>query len=281
MLKMLRWSVGLLLWAAALSLAPSDVAVAGESPFTPLVFAGSGTNLPITRLLVEAFRQHHPEVIVEVPASIGSTGGIRAAADGAIAFGLMSRPLKPQEQALGLAAVPYARTAVVIGVHPTVMEDAITFEDLIQIYQGTKTRWSDGREIVVLTREPGDSSNEVLERVIPGFKEVYAESHRAKRWAMLFKDQEMNQALAKKPYAIGLSDMGAITVERLPIKALKVNEVPPAAEDVHSGRYPLVKTLYFTYLPEKLPAEAKVFLDFVRSSEGAQILQVNGYLPGE
>jgi phosphate transport system substrate-binding protein len=281
MLKMLRRSIGLLLWAAALNLLPSGVAVAGESAAAPLIFAGSGTNLPITQLLAEAFRHHHPAVAIEVPTSIGSTGAVRAAAVGAIGLGLISRPLKPQEKALGLTSVPYARTAVVIGVHPTVMEDAITFDDLIQIYQGTKTRWSDGREIVVLTREPGDSSNEVLEQVIPGFKEVYAESHQAKRWATMFKDQEMNQALAKKPYAIGLSDMGAITTEQLPIKALQVNGVPPAAEDVRSGRYLLVKTLYFTYLPEKLPAEAKAFLDFVRSSEGAQILQANGYLPGE
>lgn len=281
MRRRLTLSVGLLLMGAALLGVPSSRAVAGEPRSTPLVFAGSGTNLAITQLLAEAFRQRHPELTIEVPASIGSAGGIRAAAEGAVALGLVSRPLKPQEQALGLAALPYARTAVVIGVHPTVAEDAITFADLINIYQGVKTRWRDGREIIVLTREPSDSSIEVLERSIPGFKEVFDESHKAKRWTILFKDQEMNQALATKPYAIGLSDLGAISAERLSIKALKVNGVLPTPDDIHSGRYPLVKTLSFVFRPDKIPPEAQAFIEFVRSPVEEQILLSHGYLPGD
>jgi phosphate transport system substrate-binding protein len=275
------WHVGLLLWVAATTVVLGGAAGAGESASPPLIFAGSGTNLAITRLLVEAFRQHHPEYLIEVPASLGSAGGIRAAAEGAIALGLISRPLKSPEQALGLTSVPYARTAVVIGTHATVGDDGITFADLLDIYKGTKTRWRDGREIIVLTREPGDSSIEVLERTIPGFKEVFADSHKAKRWMTFFKDQEMNQALASKPSAIGLSDVGAIAAERLPIKALKVNGVLPTPDDVRSGRYPFVKTLSFVFVPGKLAPGAQAFLDFVRTPEAAQLLAAHGYLPGE
>jgi phosphate transport system substrate-binding protein len=276
----LPWSVGLLL-VGATTMMSGHHAVAGESAPAPLVFAGSGSSLPITRLLAEAFRQRRPELTIEVPASIGSTGGIRAVADGATALGLISRPLKASEQALGLTVVPYARTAVVIGAHPTVADEGITFDDLIQIYKGTKTRWSDGREIIVLTREPGDSSIEVLERTVPGFKEVFAESQQAKRWMTLFKDQEMNQTLATKPYALGLSDLGAITAEQLPIKALTLNGVPPTPDHVRSGRYSLVKTLSFVFIPDKLPKEAWAFLDFVRLPEAAQLLVAHGYLPGD
>jgi hypothetical protein len=35
---------------------------AGEAPPSPLIFAGSGTNLTITRLLVEAYTRLHPAV---------------------------------------------------------------------------------------------------------------------------------------------------------------------------------------------------------------------------
>src|ERR1700704_6586574 len=93
-----QWHVGLLFLVLAATVVPSDSIGAGEPAAPPLIFAGSGTNLPITRLLVEAFRQHHPENSIEVPASLGSTGGIRAVADGVIALGLISRPLKSQEQ---------------------------------------------------------------------------------------------------------------------------------------------------------------------------------------
>src|SRR2546428_14068972 len=109
------WHVGLLLLMAAATVVPSGAIGAGESAAPPLIFGGSGTNLPITRLLVEAFRQHHPEYLIEVPASLGSTGGIGATVEGVIALGLMSRPLKSQEQALGLTSASYPRTEFVMG----------------------------------------------------------------------------------------------------------------------------------------------------------------------
>lgn len=271
------------LWfvVAIAALALSVQALAGPPPAGPLIFAGSGTNLLITRRLAEAFGRAHPAIPIEVPASIGSTGGIRAAAEGAIAVGLTSRPLREKERGLGLTVLPYARTAVVIGAHPSVVDDGITFEDFVNIYKGTKAAWKDGREIVVLTREPGDSSIEVLEQEVPGFKEAYAESHRAKRWTTLFTDQESNRTLARTHYAIGLTDMGAISAEGLAIKVLKVNGVSPTPENVGSGKYPLVKSLRFVFPKDKLPGGAKAFLDFVRSKEGEKILRASGYLPVE
>ncbi|MBI4590699.1 MAG: substrate-binding domain-containing protein [Candidatus Rokubacteria bacterium] len=194
---------------------------------------------------------------------------------------MISRPLREPEKGLGLTVLPYARTAAIIGAHPTVTDDRITFEERLQIYKGTKTRWSDGREIIVLTREPGDTSIEVLEREIPGFAPAYAESHKAKRWTTLYTDQGMNRVLARTPYAIGFSDMGTITAERLPIKVLKMNGVLPTPENVLSGRFPLVKRLAFVFLKDKLPDGAKAFLDFVRSSEGGKVLRASGYLPAK
>lgn len=246
-----------------------------------LVFAGSGGNLPIIRLMVKKFKQTHPEIKVDVPESIGSSAAIKGTAEQAIAVGLISRPLKDKEKKLGLTVVPYARTALVIGAHPTVFDDGITSKELVKIYQGTKSRWQDGQEIVVLTREPGDSTITVLEQNIPEFKQAYAESQKNQHWATLYSDQEMNQTLARKPHAIGLSDMGAITTERLPIKALKLNGVSPTLENMTSGKYPLVRTLSFVFFKDKLPAKAKAFLDFVQSKEGEKILSANGYLPLE
>jgi ABC-type phosphate transport system substrate-binding protein len=120
----------------------------------------------------------------------------------------------------------------------------------------------------------------VLERAIPGFQEAFAESHRAKRWVTLHTDQEMNQALDKTPYAIGLSTLGTIAAERLTIQPLKLNGIIPSDENVLGGRYPLISSVAFVFREDQLPPEAKAFMAFVFSQEGEALLRANGYLPG-
>lgn len=249
------------------------------APVTHLIVAGSGTNLPIMRILAQEFQRSHPGISIEVPTSIGSTSGIRAAADGAIAIGLISRPLKEDEKKLGLTVVPYARTPLIIGVHQEVTEEEISYAEILAIYRGEKRTWRDGQEIIVLTREPGDSTIEVMNKQIAGFREVYEESQQAKRWATLLNDLEMDKALARTPHAIGFSDLGSLTIEAHPIKALRVNGVAPTLKNAETGVYPLLKPLYCVFQQEKLQGSGREFLDFVRSAAGAKILRQNGYLP--
>ena len=180
---------------------------AGQAP-EGMVFAGSGANLAITRLLAKAFVERRPDVRIEVPKSLGSTGGLRAAADGAITVGLVSRPLRAEEKGLGLTVLPLARSPIILAVHPAVAEDAITADGLLRIYQGTTARWGDGSQIVLLTREPGDSGIEVLESVIPTFKAAHASCRQTRRCSVLFTEQEMIRSLEETPRALGLTDLG-------------------------------------------------------------------------
>lgn len=251
----------------------------GEAARTSLILAGSGTNLPIIRVLAQAFLQQHPELSIEVPKSIGSNGGINAVADGAIAIGLISRELRQREMGLGLTVQNYARTPLIIAVHPSVAEENLSLTEILDIYWGKKTSWKNGKEIIVLSREPGDSSIEAMEKRVPGFREVYEESQQAKRWTILFTERVMNETLAKTPQAIGFSDLGQLTIERHPIKALKVNGVAPTVKNLKNGSYPLHKPLAFVYRKDRLPEGARLFIDFVRSKEGEKILKTNGYLP--
>jgi phosphate transport system substrate-binding protein len=245
----------------------------------PVVVAGSGSNLAATHALADAFRKRHPGIDIQVPSSIGSSGAVRAIADGSIAVGLLSRPLTESERALGLTVVPYARTAIVLGAHPTVADAGISTSDLVEIYAGRKPKWSDGRDIVVLTRQPHDSSIEVLQAVIPGFKQAYLDSQQTRRWATLFTDRDMDLAMVRTPHAIGLVDMGAITAGKLAIKPLRIDGVAPTAAEVKAGRYTLVKALSFLVDPRRPSPEAQRFIDFSLSKEGATVLASIGYLP--
>ena len=266
-----------LLLLATTAIAP--LARAAERAPVQLTFAGTGTSLAIVRRLADGFERQHPEIRIQVPGSIGSTGGIQAAADGAVALGLIARPLREREKPLGLTVVPFARTGVAIATHEGVADDGITPEDFVSIYAGTKTRWRDGREIIVLARPLDEGLVEELGRRVSGFKNVYAESQKARRWKTLFTDQEMNQMLATTPFAVGFTAAGTVTAGHLPVKMLKVNGVPPTLENVASGRYPLFMTLSFAFIQEKLPEPARAFIEFVRSSEGARILRAAGFAP--
>lgn len=259
---------------------PMEYLLAIGTSSKTMIFAGAGSNLAITRILAEAFTKTHPGVTINVPESIGSTGGIRAVSDGAVTIGLSARPFREQEKKLGLEEVPYARTLIVIGVHPGVADDNITFEEIVQIYRGKKTKWKNGQNIIVLTRDKGESTIEIMEQIIPGFREANDEGLQARRWIVAFTDQDMNRLLTTTPNALGMSDLGTILSEHLNIKMLKINGTSPTPENVIKGRYVLVKGLNFVFKKDKLPPEAKAFMDFVRSKQGQKILKENGYLGG-
>lgn len=252
---------------------------AGQPGAASIVAAGSGANLAITRVIAAEFMKQHPGITVEVPTSIGSTGAVKAVADGAISIGLMSRELRDDEKSPGLTLQPYARTAIAICAHPSVAEEGITSRDLIEIFRGTKTRWNDGNQIVVQSRERNDSAFSELRKAIPGFEAVYMESIEARRWTLYFTDQDANQAIVTKKCAIGVTDLGMIASENLNVKVLKLDGVLPTLESLQAGQYPLSRTLYFVYRQDKLSRETRIFMDFVHSERGAEILKTHGYIP--
>jgi phosphate transport system substrate-binding protein len=244
-----------------------------------LAIAGSGSALALTRHLATAFTLVRRDIALEISSGIGSTGGIMAVADGAIDLGLSSRPLRDSEQAAGLVEVPFAISPLVVGAHPTVADDAVTSAALVEIYRGTRRHWSDGEEIVVLNREPGDANVAVLSRHVPGFAEAFAEASRARRWAVLYTHQDMSRAIARTPYAMGTIDGCSLAVERSPIKALQLDGVAPTAENVRAGRYRVVRPLTLVYRAGRLPAQARAYLDFVRSGQGREAIRAAGCVP--
>lgn len=271
---------GFLAWLFFLSsvVVPGAQEATAQAGAKTLVFAGCDANLPLTRLLARAFMQKHPEVRIRLE-TVGSTNGVVLAAAGAVQIGLVSRPLRADEEGLGLTFRPYARTAVIIGADPDVADITLTATDLLDIYRGTKQRWGTGREIVLLTREEGDSSVVSLKKSLPGFAEAYAQGSNTSHWTVLYSEPAMHEALLTLPFALGLSDLGTITIERLPIRTLSINGVAPTLGNVASGRYPFSKTLGLVWREETLPDSARAFVQFVHSDAGADILTSHGYLP--
>jgi hypothetical protein len=77
---------------------------------------------------------------------------------------------------------------------------------------------------------------------------------------------------------LGLTDLGAMTDQQLPIKALRFDGALPTLASTRTGSFPLVKTLAFAFAEKRLPDSARAFLEFVRSPEGERSLRARGCL---
>lgn len=244
---------------------------AGLIPAEPnrgqLIIAGSGSNIAVTKKLLAAFQVDQKMNIV-VPDSVGSGGGISGVANGSIDLGITSRPLTEAEHASGLKEISYARSGLIVAVGLDVPDDNVSYEDLVEIYQGSKNTWSNGAPIIVFVMYEKDSTNEVLMREVPAFKEVLLDSFRNKRWQVFYNQQAQEQALVKKAHSIGFINMPA-ALEGL--KVLKVNGVLPSCENILNGSYKLYKTLNYVYR-EPINPTMRAFIDFTFSQRGSEIL---------
>ena len=238
--------------------------------------AGSGSNIPLTQKILDEYAKKSG-VHINIPVSIGTIGAVKALQDNQLELGLISRELKDSEKQSGLKQKSYGKIGIVFGVHGKVPDDNIGSEDLLNIYKGTKTTWSNGKNIIVLAREIGDSSNAVLEKSLPSLKNVLDEALNSKRWDIYYTDQEANDAIVTIPNSFGITDTVAIKMQTQ-IKPLKFNGVEATLDNIQNQSYPFNKNLYFAY-KEPLSAQTKHFLDFVYSDEGQAIISNNGGLP--
>lgn len=248
-----------------------------ESGRTEYVLGGSGTNVPLTRLLVGEFGKSHPEHALKLLSSISSAGGIKAVHKGKIPLGLAGRPLKAMELTWDLTYLPCAKTPLVFGANSSVPDENVSTADVLAVYAGKKTKWKDGSTIVVVLREEGDNGAAILTQALDGFKPILENAWRSGIWRVEYKDDDCNKTLARIKGAFGWTDLGMLSISGYKIKKLNFNGMAPSVENLVSGKYRLYKELAFVY-KEPLPEPLKQFLKFVRSPEGAALIRRNGYV---
>jgi phosphate transport system substrate-binding protein len=222
-------------------------------------FAGSGSNLPLTEVLLDAYASRHPDVRVRLHEGIGSTGAIRAIRDGAIDVGLVSRPIEADDRE-GLTVIPYARVEVVLGGHPAVRTDRIARRDLLDLYAG-RTRADLPR--LVIQRERGDSSHRAVDRVFLEFAAVNEEAWQGRLHRVVYSDESMIQALLETPGAAGLVDRGRLVLRRVPLRVIEVEGLEAEKE--------------LSFVVRSVDPRVGAFVDFCLGDEGRAIIAGSGY----
>lgn len=225
--------------------------------------AGSGSNVPLTRALAAQWSAGR----VVVHESVGSTGALRALRDGVIDVGLISRALTAEDLRGGLRATPYARTPVVLAAHPSVTARTISRAALLDVLSGARTRWDDGAPLLFVMRERGDSSHRALAAALPGFARAEEDAQRARRFRVMYSDDELRDAVAETPGALGVTDVGGARLGGQRV-------VPIAIDGVASHA---VKELTFVTRADA-PEAARAFVAFASSPQGRALIVASGYV---
>ena len=250
--------------------APVATPQAGELSGT-INEAGSTSVQPLAELMATAFTAKYPKVTVNISGG-GSSAGVKAITAGTVDIGAASRDIKITEP--DVIPVCIARDGVAIVVNEANSLTGVTIEQVAKIYAGEITNWKDvgGNDatITVVSREEGSGTREVFEEYVTG-----AFKKKIKADALFFDSNgAIRSKVASDKNAVGYVSFGYVAG----LKTLMVNNVAPTIENAQSGKYPIVRRLYF--LTKSVPSGiVKEFIDFCRGPEGQKIALDEGYIP--
>lgn len=264
-------------WRTLLFTLVSLSAASSTEAQQPLRLAGTGGAFAaMTRLAEEAATQD-PSLVVRVLPSLGSTGAIKALADGALDLAVIARPLRDTERALGIVGWKLARSPLLFAVGPGVQAPGLTTDDLVAIYLGTRLTWPDGRRLRLVLRQATDADTGILRAFSPEMSAAVEAAGRRPGMLVALSNSECNEILTRTPGALGPSSLVQLRSELRPLRALPLDGVEPTLENLESGRYPLEKPIHVAFR-SPAPEGVRRFVAFLASPRGRALLRELGAL---
>ncbi len=120
----------------------SQGAFSGTKPSGKITVAGSSSVTPVMEKLKEAYLKVNPNAEIEVQQT-DSTSGMTSTIDGVCDIGMASRELKDSEIEAGLKATVIAMDGIAVIVNKENAVDDITSDEVMKIYTGEITDWSE------------------------------------------------------------------------------------------------------------------------------------------
>ncbi len=239
---------------------------------------GSTSVAPLAEYEAENFLRVNKEIEIAVQ-SVGSSAGIKAAMDGTADIGMSSRNLKDEEKE-GLKEFVVALDGIAVVVHPTNKIKDISKEQLLAIFQGKIRNWKEigGKDapIVVISREEGSGTRGAFEEMtgleIEKNDKKYTNLY--SRAIITDGNGSVKQNVALKENGIGYISVGSVDDS---VKSIAIDGILPTDENIKDGEYLISRP--FILLTKGNPSpEAQIFIDYVLSPEGQQIVKEHFYI---
>ncbi|MCC8015149.1 MAG: phosphate ABC transporter substrate-binding protein [Eubacterium sp.] len=251
-----------------------STAESSEQELTGSVTMNGSTSMEkLATSLAESFMEKYPGVTATAEFT-GSSSGIESVAAGSVDIGNSSRSLKDEELEKGLVENIVAIDGIAIVTDVNNTAEDLTTDQLIKIYTGEITDWSEvGGEagsIVVIGREAGSGTRGAFEEIL-GIEDMCAYA------------QELDSTgaiIAKVSSISGAIGYVSLDVVDDTVKALKLDGVEATEENIKSGDYTLSRPFVMATRGEisEQSEAVQAFFEYIDSDEGQEIVKNVGLI---
>ncbi len=253
----------------------------GDRPLR-LSMGGSTTIEPIMTSAMEVYLNEidpRAELSYDAP---GSTAGIRGVMNGTYVLGAASRELLIEEKQAGVVSTTIALDGLSVIVNDTVPLDDLGLEQVAGIFVGEISNWKElggpDKEIVIVNRDEASGTLGAFREAV--LEKVYGDDARFTLNALVTESNgNMATMVAQSPYSIGYASLNVIErLEQSGGRALTVDGIENTPQTIYNGTYPISRPLNVVTFGEP-GGDAQVFIDFLLSPRGQNIVREVKYLP--
>lgn len=215
----------------------------------------------------------NPKIRISI-AGGGSGLGIKQAGEGLVDIGNAGRKASDAEiHKYNLKLLKWAVDGVGAVVHPKNKAQSLTSTQLQNIYSGKIINWNEvggvGQKINLYTRDEASGTRKVF------WKNALAKGEISAKANVVVSNGAMKTAVAGDPFAIGFVSVGNMDSSVAPVT---LDGVTPNLDSIRSGKYKVARGLYSVTNGEP-SGLAKLFLEFIISPTGQQIVADRGFIP--
>ena len=237
---------------------------------------GSTSMEKYSNALREVFMEKYPDISVNAE-FVGSGAGIEAVVSGTADVGNSSRNLKDDEKTAGAVENIVAIDGIAVCVDPANAVDGLEKQQLIDIYTGKVTNWSEvgGADvpIVVVGREAGSGTRGAFEELLEIEDACVYANELDSTGAVMAK-------VAATPGAIGYVSLDALDDS---VTALKLDGVAATVENIKADAYFLARPFVMATKGEigEQNEVVQAWFAFVYSAEGQDVAAQVGLITVE
>jgi len=235
--------------------------------------SGGTAHIPVMKEAARQIMTANSEISISI-AGGGSGVGIKQVGEGIVDIGNSGRaPSDAEVEQYGLNLFKWAIDGVGVAVNPGNPVISLTKAQLKDIYSGKITNWKDlgGKDslITVYTRDESSGTRAVFWKKALDKGDIVSSAN------FVVSNGAMKTAIANDPNAIGYVSVGHMDAS---VAGVALDGVSPTIDTVKSGEYSVARGLYSNTKGDP-SGLTKLFIEYLLSPEGQQIVVQKGFVP--